>query len=385
MTRVLLAGLSTRDVAESAARAGYEVVALDGFGDIDLRACAAEVRVVRVDGRFSAPAAAAAGRDIRCDATMYEASFENHPDAVRALAAGRVLWGNTPAVLARARDPRRLARVIRDAGLPGPRVRLARPPAAARRGWMVKPLRSGGGERVSVWRRGAAVPRGSYFQERVDGVAGSIVFAADGRDAVPLGLSRILAGETRFGAAGFRYCGNILAPAGDAQFPADDRLLDGITRLARAVTAAFGLVGVNGVDFIARRGLPYAIEVNPRYTAALELVERAYGFSTFDVHARACRGDLPAFDLAAARRHAREAVGKAIVYARRPVVLGDTRSWLTDQDIRDISPPGTQFTPPDPICTIFARGRTARACFAGLSRRAARLYHELAPHEARIA
>src|SRR5207244_5991154 len=56
--------------------------------------------------------------------------------------------------------------------------------------------------------------------------------------------------------------------------------------------------------------------VNPRYTAAMELVERAYGISLFAVHARACRQALPAFDLAAVRRRAPEAIGKAIVYAR---------------------------------------------------------------------
>src|SRR5204863_56293 len=83
--------------------------------------------------------------------------------------------------------------------------------------------------------------------------------------------------------------------------PADERLLDRATLLAQTVTRAFGLVGVNGVDFVARRGLPWAIEVNPRYTAAMELVERAYGISMFDVHVRACRHSLPTFDLADAR------------------------------------------------------------------------------------
>jgi len=385
MTRVLLAGVSTRGFAESAARAGYEVVAVDGFGDLDLRACATEVHVVRVGGRFSARAAVAAVRDVSCEAALYEASFENHPSAVRVLAANRVLWGNPPAVLARARDPRRLARVVSHAGLPGPRVRLTRPGPGARSGWLVKPLRSGGGDGVAVWRRGAPVPRGSYLQQRIAGVTGSIVFAADGRRAVPLGLSRILAGETAFGADGFRYCGSILGPAGDPQFAADEHLLERATLLAESVTRAFGLVGVNGVDFVTQRGMPYAIEVNPRYTAAMELVERAYGISLFDVHVRACRQGLPAFDLAAARRRTPDAVGKAIVYARRPTALGDTRSWLLDSDMRDISPPGTRFAPREPICTIFARGRDAAACFAALAHRAARLYRDVERREARSA
>ena len=387
MTRVLLAGVSTRGFAESAVRAGYDVIAVDGFGDLDLRACATEVHVVRVGGRFRARAAVAAVRDVSCEAAVYEAGFENHPGAVRALAARRVLWGNPPTVLARARDPRRLARVVGKAGLPAPRVRLTRPAPGVRGGWVVKPLHSGGGDGVAVWRtgRGAPMPRRSYFQERIVGVTGSIVFVADGRRAVPLGLSRVLAGETAFGADGFRYCGNILGAAGDPQFPADERLLDRATLLAQTVTRAFGLVGVNGVDFVARRGLPWAIEVNPRYTAAMELVERAYGISMFDVHVRACRHSLPTFDLAAARRRAPDAVGKAIVYARRPIALGDTRPWVLDADVRDISPPGTRFAPREPICTIFARGRDATACFAALARRAAGIYRDVERREARSA
>src|SRR5213083_3071756 len=356
MTRVLLAGVSTRDIAESAVRAGYEVVAVDGFGDLDLQACATEVHVVRVDGRFSARAAAAAARDVPCEAVVYEASFENHPRAVRALAANRVLWGNPPTVLARARDPRRLARVVGEAGLPGPRVRLTRPGPGARSSWLVKPLRSGGGDGVAVWRRGAPVPRDSYLQERISGVTGSIVFAADGRRAVALGLSRILAGETAFGAEGFRYCGSILGSAGDPQFPADERLLDRATMLAERVTRAFGLVGVNGVDFVARRGLPYAIEVNPRYTAAMELVERAYGISLFDVHVQACRRGLPAFDLAAARRRTPDAVGKAIVYARR--ASRSARSSRGDETPRPASRP-SRAAPPGCIAMASAARRAA--------------------------
>ena len=38
--RILLAGVSTRALAESAVRAGYRVVAVDAFGDADLRAVA---------------------------------------------------------------------------------------------------------------------------------------------------------------------------------------------------------------------------------------------------------------------------------------------------------------------------------------------------------
>jgi predicted ATP-grasp superfamily ATP-dependent carboligase len=379
---VLIAGVSTRALAESAARAGYRVLAVDGFGDLDLRRVAA-VRLAReARGRFSPGAAVRAARGARAEAVVYVSSFENHPRAVRSLAAGRALWGNPPEVLARVRDPLLVAATLARHGLATPAVRAAAP--RSRTGgcsWLAKPRASGGGSGVVAWRPGRRPPRDSYFQERIAGIPGSILFAADGHRAVPLGLSRLLAGERAFGAAGFRYSGSILVGMSDAGFPDDERLCARAIALAEAVTRAFGLVGVNGIDFIARRGTPYPIEVNPRYTAAMELIERAYGLSIFDIHARACAGGLPAFDLGAVR-HAPSpmAIGKAILYARADIVFGDTRPWLEDDSVRDISAPGQRCRRGQPICTIFAGGRDAVECRAALGRRAAALYAALEAH-----
>src|SRR6266699_7308744 len=181
MTRVLIAGVSSRGFAESAARAGYDVRAVDGFGDLDLRARAHVVRVARSGGRFSSRAAVAAARGLEADVVCYVGSLENHPRAVGALSAGRTLWGNRPAVLAAVRDPVRLARALRAEGLPTPAVRVTAPRVrtATRGRWLVKPRASGGGSGVTPW-RGGPLPRGSYLQQRVTGIAGSIVFAADG-------------------------------------------------------------------------------------------------------------------------------------------------------------------------------------------------------------
>jgi len=376
MTRVLCAGVSTRGFAESAARAGYEVVAVDGFGDLDLRARAHSVHVARSGGRFSVRAAVAAARGLDADVVCYVGSFENHARAVGALAAGRVLWGNRPSVLAAVRDPVRLARALRARGLPTPAVRVTAPRAGTARRWLVKPRASGGGGGVAPW-RGGPLPRGSYLQQRVTGVPGSIVFAAHGQSVVPLGVSRALAGDARFGdvAGGFRYCGSMLVGP-------EEPLFGRACRLAATVTAAFGLVGVNGIDFVARGAVPYAVEVNPRYCASMELVERARGISIFAVHARACAGELP--DLAHTRPAA-DVVGKAIVYAREDVVPEGTARWLEDDDVRDVPAPGEGIARGHPICTVFARGRSVTACGAALAARARTVYRSLDAHGVRIA
>ena len=245
----------------------------------------------------------------------------------------------------------------------------------------MKPLASGGGHRVRRWRCTTPVPRGCYLQEFVDGTSGSVVFAAAGGRAVPLGISHQLAGDRAFGASGYRYCGNILAAAGDAVFPCDRPLVDAASTLAAVVAEEFGVVGVNGIDFVAREGSVYAIEVNPRWSASMELVERAYGVSMFGAHAAACTaGELPSFDLARARRRA-GAIGKAVVFARREVVTGDTRAWLADQDVRDVPHPGERIRAGQPVCTVFAEARDAAACSTALVRRADAVYAELAVWE----
>jgi predicted ATP-grasp superfamily ATP-dependent carboligase len=311
MTRVIIAGVSTRAAAESAARAGFDVTALDGFADRDQHPFVRSLSLSRDVGvAFTARAAAAAADTIGADAVAYLSNFENDPEAVAMLAAGRRLWGNPPEVLRRCRDPFRVAAIFRAHGLPTPHIASANDlndsndsnDSDDSHAWLVKPRSSGGGHGIRAWRPGTEVRRWQYAQQRIDGVPGSIVFvAAAGRVAV-LGVSRQLIGDARFGAGGYRYCGSILAPVSDPQFTAGEDLVRSARTLADVAAADLSLVGVNGIDFVARRGVAYAVEINPRWSASMELVERASGRSLFAAHAAACDRLDPGTDIAAPAR-----------------------------------------------------------------------------------
>jgi predicted ATP-grasp superfamily ATP-dependent carboligase len=366
--------VSTRAAAESASRAGFAVTTIDAFADLDQHPSVRALSLPR-DFRMSptAQAGARAARTIESDAVAYLSSFENHPRAVATLARGRVLWGNAPEVLRRVRDPLLITAALRRRGFAAPEVERGAGDASIE--WMVKPLRSGGGQRVSRW-RGGRVARGAYLQERIEGIPASVVFAAAGGHVTPLAVSRQLIGDPAFGAAGYRYCGSILADGAGRQF--SPRLVDRACALACAAAEEFGLVGVNGIDFIVRDDVPHAIEINPRWTASMELVERRLGLSVFGLHAEACvRGALPAFDLAAAAGDG-GAVGKAIVFARRTVTLGDTRGWLDDTTVRDVPHPGERIAAGQPICTVLADAPDARRCYDALVRRAGEVYAAVA-------
>ena len=378
--RVLIAGVSARAMAESTARAGYRVVAVDAFADLDLRGIAQVIPLRQEYGtQFTAFAAAAAARGVAAEAVAYTSNFENYPDAVDTLAAGHHLLGNRSAILRRVRDPLGLMRYLRGAGFATPRTRATPVSHREKGAWLLKPRRSGGGHGVTVWRRGQRVPRTHYLQERIKGMPGSVVFAADGRRAVLLGLSRQLMGDSHFAATGFRYCGSLIGPP-PALFSDSEALLEIATELITAVTQEFGLVGVNGIDFIARDGVPYPLEVNPRYSASMELIERAGALSIFEVHSQACQGRLPARLPGMLRVE-----GKAIVFARQAVRMGQTRRWLDDSSVADVPHPGETISRSRPICTVFARAKDAATCYKQLIRRAAAVYRTARPVNGRAA
>src|SRR5207249_95600 len=149
-----------------------------------------------------------------------------------------------------------------------------------------------------------------------------------------------------------------------------DHLLGAARALAAAVTEEFGLVGLNGIDFIARSGMPYPIEVNPRYSASMELVERATGRSLFGLHSAACRGLL----LPDEQPVAGLVTGKAIVFARRDVTVGESLRWMAGGDLADVPHTGERIRRGHPICTVFATGTDAKACIQRLRTAADRIY-----------
>jgi predicted ATP-grasp superfamily ATP-dependent carboligase len=367
-THVLIVGVTTRAMAISAARAGYRVTAVDAFGDVDLRSVAEVIVPAVGDSRFDPMTAVLAGASVPAELVAYTSNLENYPRAVERLRRGRSLLGNSPAVLSRVRDPETLCAVLHKQGFAVPRIR-SRAPRDHKRTWIFKPRRSGGGHGVVVWQRGHHVTRDSYLQERIPGVPGSVVFAANGADATVLGLSRQIVGDSRFGAQGFRYCGSLLGSNRAPVFTRQDSLLATATRMARVVTNEFGLVGLNGIDFIARSGVPYPLEVNPRYSASMELLERASGISMFEIHARACQGELPVERFPVSRVE-----GKAIVFAKRGFVVRDAQSWFHPGAFADIPRAGTTFHQGNPVCTVFAQAADPAACVTRLVRQAGAVY-----------
>ena len=376
--RLLVLGVSTRAIVESAVRGGHDVVAVDFFGDRDQARLVESYALQRDLGLPpTAEGLAAAAECVGADAIVYGSNLENHPEVVGELAGRRRLLGNSAQVLREVRDWELLRRFCREAGLPHPLTLLCGEERRAEPGrWLRKRVRSGGGHGITPW-NGKALDDDHLVQVVVDGRPASVAFVADGRESRVFGVTEQLLGRSALGGSGFAWCGNVLPlelPAADAA-----SVLAQIDHMASSLTARFGLVGVNGLDIVIGRDAggaarPHLIEVNPRFTGSMELAEWAHGVNVFSLHIEGIAGRLPRVATGVPDGF----VGKGIVYARRTVVTPDTQHWL-DRGVRDVPFPDQRISAGHPVCTVLARGEERQACLARLFLSAAAVYGECEP------
>lgn len=363
MSGLTILGASARAAAFSAARGGFAPYTIDSFADRDLVELCPAVRIERYPQDFPrALAAAPAGP------WMYTGGLENHPRVVARMGRLRTLWGNPAEVLAKVRDPWQLSAVLSRSGLAYPP--LAR--SASSDSWLVKPRRGSAG--LDVRRLGPhdwqSPPRGAVLQKYIEGESGSAVYVAAQGAAVFLGATRQLVGRDFDLAPEFLYVGSI----GPLQLNAAEQ--EKLRRLGSVLAEQFRLVGLFGVDFIRTAGDIWTVEVNPRYTASVEICERTTGARFIALHAAACRdGMLPERP---PKLLADVCAGKAVVYARRDSLVGDELPF-DRAALADLPPAGQRIAAGHPVVTVFAEGSSLAAVEATLRHRSQQVLDWLRP------
>ena len=387
---LVIVGASVRAVAESARRAGWRVHAADLFGDLDLAAVADTVVVARGGaGRYPGSLVAACRRFPPAP-VCYTGALENHPDVIAALARERPLLGAGPEAVRAARDVTILATAVPAAGLLFPETRCHARGVPRDGSYLVKPAAGAGGRGIDRWTVAATRRPGAgraIWQRRVAGTAWSTSHAVAPHGAELLGASRQLLGRPWCGARGFAWCGAIGVAVAEIPRPLR-RQFDRVGTLL----VGLGLTGMVGVDVIVDdRGRVWVVEVNPRPTASMELVERATGRSIAAAHFAACGADAPS-SAGSARPRNNVPGTKAVLFAYAataidpglPVRLESlAAAWREADDgwpaVADIPRPGQVIARGGPLLTLFAPRGAGRDVTALLRRRVAAIAAVLSP------
>lgn len=369
---ILIVGASVRSAANSAMRAGLRPICADCFADEDLRAVAGILPVKNYPDDLPRLVG-----DLPGSPWMYTGALENHPRIIAKINAQRPLWGNSAEVVEKIRDPFGLTETVRTAGLPAADLRPSSSPPATDGSWMLKPVHGSGGRGIQIWVKSAArsptLDEPHYFQKRRAGRSLSALFVASDVDCRLVGVARQLIGNPELHAPPFAFCGAI------APIDPGPTLRKTIRQHGNLLARTYRLRGLFGIDFVCSGHELWLMEVNPRYTATVELFEHAFGSSLIKAHWQACDntvGSTPphsAFPVRVDRL-----IAKTILYAERNHVFPAAiqQFGTTPQAdspalprIADIPAPGTRIPTGHPICTLFAAGETEGACLRTLRRR----------------
>lgn len=342
-SRIAIVGASVRAAAQSALRAGYSPVAADLFADADLYEVCPATRIANYPDGFCDWLAQ---QDV--DGWFYTGALENYPDLIDQMVAvvGNTapLWGNAGDVLHQIRSPLRLQQTLNDAGLLFPETQTTQPLLDGK--WLAKTCRGSSGCGVRRFELHPAEPslepQDTFFQRFIEGTPISALFfatgdnisgnSAKGNSAKLIGITKQLIDVAWTHAKPFQYAGSIGPWKITHQVQAE------IERTGNVLAQQFNLVGLFGVDMILQGDQAWTLEVNPRYTAAFEVVER---FTTTP----------------------HQAAGKAILFAPQAIeVLGSLTNWALQRshtkpwpEIGDIPTAGTQIEASQPVLTVFAQ------------------------------
>ncbi|MFY7953626.1 MAG: hypothetical protein ACOVT5_14070, partial [Armatimonadaceae bacterium] len=195
------------------------------------------------------------------------------------------------------------------------------------------------------------------------GESQSAIFFAATNGSVPVTLGRTLQliGTPWLHARPFQYAGNVSYSW--SEHPLMSWTLD--------LCEMTGLHGLFGCDFIHQSlGTGWqrdVVDVNPRYTAAVEVLEFACG--------------VPLLTRDSPPPPASRVIGKAIYYAAVPITFPPSGPWdsslarCTDvwrmPEFADIPHPGSVIEPGQPVFTLFASASTEEECVNQLKAKAA--------------
>jgi uncharacterized protein len=349
---LLILGASARAAAFSALRAGLRPSCADLFADRDLTLACSVNQVFLAD--YPDGLAAFADR-VAPTHWLYTGALENYPDLVDRISTRHRLLGNSGPVLRAVRDPIALARAMKEADLDVPEVQVDPQDLPTDGSWLAKPRASGGGRGIRPWSGGETARAGpAYYQRRIEGLSLSALFVVSQTEMRLLGITRQFVGKP---GNRFAYRGSL------APWPVEDEVGEQVERIGRVIVSGFRLMGIFGVDLIVKNEQVWPIEVNPRYTAAIETIEWASGQSFLADHVEAFGMERP---VAPVEIRPEGFVGKAILHADRPFVWMEklTLSTRIEQmpEIADIPEPGTTFETGDPVLTVLVSGDSPADC-----------------------
>lgn len=372
LENLLLVGLDLVALAKSAKTLGFKVYAADFFGDYDLaKACDAYRAILRqepekscgkIEDQFNPKHFVGLVRELLkeklLDAMLLSSGLDDSFEVLDELDELVPILGNKPETFRRVRDKHRFFRELERLNLAYPNTAIVESledawKAAKDIGYpvVVKPLSGFAGANIrkaenpkelkEEFKICSKIDGEAIIQKYIEGIHASISFLSSKNGVKILSINEQLLGLRELGQLEpFGFCGNIVPLMVSAD------IFQKCLELTEKIALHFGLLGSNGIDFVlSKDGIPYVIEVNPRFQATFECVERVLGINLVEAHINACLNNyLPDIRLEDGKHCVR-----LILYARNRVKAGDLTGLMW---VRDVPFPQTIIEKGEPLCSV---------------------------------
>lgn len=353
---LIIAAISSRAYVQAAVQAGFEVIAIDAFCDVDTQLLAKQTYCVpATNGTFDADLFKQVLKKINISDALgvsIGAGFEAAPELLLAMPENFKPIFNPPAVIEQVKNPIIFFDFLTQINAPFPATQLHRPSQSP--SWLQKQIGGSGGAHIkSVLPIEIAQNNSVYYQQQCAGDPHGCLFLADGTSAQIIGFHQQWCAPTliqphRFGGA-------------VSQVDLGKNITNKIENYVQKITQHFGLRGLNNLDFLLDNNNINLLEINPRLSASLQLYSAKKG-DIFAAHVQACLNqpiDWPVIDATSRAMQ--------VVYANKPAhVLAqiDWPNWVCD-----IPQLGSHIPAGAPLCTVLASARTAKLAQQKLNQR----------------
>ena len=199
------------------------------------------------------------------------------------------------------------------------------------------------------------------IQEYIEGIPISCTTISNGIKCEIISINRQIIGEQFLNAPKeFLYCGNIV-PAG---LPKKDEQI--ISRISKILTIELELKGINGFDYVLKDQYPYLMEINPRIPGSIRASEMSFDLNLLDLHIRSF--DLGKWDDIKKLIKTKKLSGfstKLIVFAPNEINKTSISEINNLKYIHDKSESSTNILKGEPLCTVLFKGNTLSESYNG--------------------
>jgi predicted ATP-grasp superfamily ATP-dependent carboligase len=277
--RLVIVGASVRSAAQCAVRAGFQILAIDQFMDRDL----AELGQVASLQSLSAIEESTWQPWIGSPVLLC-GGMENRLQEVEHLLHRGVIGCLPLEILRELRRVDSWSRWAHGSGLQWPEtIEGSVKPPNREYPWLVKSRSSAGGLGVRFW-HGESLDSFEYVQQWVEGDCLGVTFWSDQQESRIVGCMASWAADAFDGPLPFLYRGSV----GPIELTDEEsRVLAGFAERVRTET---GLIGVWEADFVRNQHGWWLLEINPRWTSSMELLEVVHHVSLVEKHVATIAG-----------------------------------------------------------------------------------------------